>query len=72
MQVIINDEKETRDRVSRLLSKSLTLTQIEDKAVQELEIFYNVAEVTDERITVSRSTGLATVAPPVWPVHRPR
>ncbi|XP_059059647.1 inhibitor of Bruton tyrosine kinase [Achroia grisella] len=51
---ILTDQKKQREDFSRIMTKPLTLTQLEDKAIEELERFYNVHEVDDELITVRR------------------
>ncbi|XP_068620269.1 inhibitor of Bruton tyrosine kinase [Battus philenor] len=63
---ILADQKKQKDDSSRIMTKSLTLTQLEDKAIEELERFYNVHEVDDELITVRRIE--LHVSSPQW-VH---
>lgn len=62
---IVADEKQKKDNWTRMISKPLQLTQLEDKAIEDLLVFYNAAGATEERITVKRViTG--NVAPPTW------
>ncbi|CAH2234229.1 jg16678 [Pararge aegeria aegeria] len=51
---ILADQKKQKDDSSRIMTKPLCLTQLEDKAIEELERFYNIHEVDDEFITVRR------------------
>ncbi|XP_022116744.2 inhibitor of Bruton tyrosine kinase [Pieris rapae] len=61
---ILADQKKQKDDSSRIMTKSLTLTQLEDKAIEELERFYNIHEVDDEYITVRRIE--LQVSSPQW------
>ncbi|CAH0713197.1 unnamed protein product, partial [Brenthis ino] len=61
---ILADQKKQKDDSSRIMTKSLTLTQLEDKAIEELERFYNVHEADDELITVRRIE--LQVSSPQW------
>lgn len=70
MEAIIDAERAERERAARLRSKPLALTQMEDRALHELEVFYSVSQVTDERITVQRLVTPAAAPLPVWPVTR--
>ncbi|PSN38863.1 hypothetical protein C0J52_25683, partial [Blattella germanica] len=68
-QDIVADEKKQRENWSRMRAKPLQLTQLEDRAIEDLLVFYNAAGSTDEVITVKRViTG--TVAPPTWITSR--
>ena len=51
---ILEDEKKQKQYYDKIKSKSLILTQIEEKAIEELRDFYNVDNVFDENITVDR------------------
>ncbi|RVE44903.1 hypothetical protein evm_010450 [Chilo suppressalis] len=51
---ILTDQKKQKEDHSRIMTKPLALTQLEDKAIEELERFYNVHEIDDELITVRR------------------
>lgn len=62
---IVADEIQQRDNWSKMKSKSLQLTQIEDKAMEELRMFYNAANIFDERITVERVLTV-NIAQPRW------
>ncbi|XP_045501851.1 inhibitor of Bruton tyrosine kinase [Colias croceus] len=61
---ILADQKKQKDDSSRIMSKPLTLTQLEDKAIEDLERFYNIHEVDDELITVKRIE--LQVSSPQW------
>ncbi|CAK1552996.1 unnamed protein product [Leptosia nina] len=61
---ILADQKKQKDDSSRIMTKSLTLTQLEDKAIEELERFYNIHEIDDESITVRRIE--LQVSSPQW------
>ncbi|VVC95937.1 unnamed protein product [Leptidea sinapis] len=61
---ILADQKKQKGDSSRIMTKSLILTQLEDKAIEELERFYNIHEVDDEHITVSRIE--LQVSSPQW------
>ncbi|XP_073953372.1 inhibitor of Bruton tyrosine kinase [Choristoneura fumiferana] len=63
---ILADQKKQKDDSSRIMSKALFLTQLEDKAIEELERFYNIHELDDELITVRRIE--LQVSSPQW-VH---
>ncbi|CAG9795587.1 unnamed protein product [Diatraea saccharalis] len=51
---ILTDQKKQKEDHSRIMTKPLALTQLEDKAIEELERFYNIYEIDDELITVRR------------------
>ncbi|XP_028158186.1 inhibitor of Bruton tyrosine kinase [Ostrinia furnacalis] len=61
---ILTDQKKQKEDSSRIMTKPLTLTQLEDKAIEDLERFYNVHEIDDELITVRRIE--LQVASPQW------
>ncbi|XP_023939294.2 inhibitor of Bruton tyrosine kinase [Bicyclus anynana] len=61
---ILQDQKKQKDDSSRIMTKPLALTQLEDKAIEELERFYNVHEIDDEFITVRRIE--LRVSSPQW------
>ncbi|CAK1584728.1 unnamed protein product [Parnassius mnemosyne] len=61
---ILADQRKQKDDFSRIMTKPLALTQLEDKAIEELERFYNVHEVDDELITVRRIE--LQVSSPQW------
>ncbi|XP_013162963.1 PREDICTED: inhibitor of Bruton tyrosine kinase [Papilio xuthus] len=61
---ILADQKKQKDDFSRIMTKPLALTQLEDKAIEELERFYNVHEIDDELITVRRIE--LQVSSPQW------
>lgn len=64
---IILEEKEERKRVARIVNKPLDLTLMEEHAIRDLEIFYNVAEATEEFITVQRLSATVALPTPIWP-----
>uniref|UniRef100_A0A1B6MEM7 BTB domain-containing protein n=1 Tax=Graphocephala atropunctata TaxID=36148 RepID=A0A1B6MEM7_9HEMI len=66
---IMAEEIQQRDNLSKMKSKSLQLTQIEDKAMEELRVFYNAAHIYEERITVERVLS-ANIAKPIWITSR--
>ncbi|KAL0820240.1 hypothetical protein ABMA28_006160 [Loxostege sticticalis] len=61
---ILTDQKKQKEDFSRIMTKPLTLTQLEDKAIEDLERFYNVHEIDDELITVRRIE--LQVSSPQW------
>ncbi|XP_046673434.1 inhibitor of Bruton tyrosine kinase isoform X1 [Homalodisca vitripennis] len=66
---IMAEEIQQRDNLCKMKSKSLQLTQIEDKAMEELRVFYNAAHIYEERITVERVLS-ANIAKPIWITSR--
>ncbi|RZF45920.1 hypothetical protein LSTR_LSTR008297 [Laodelphax striatellus] len=62
---IVADELKQKENWSKMRSKPFHLTQIEDKAIENLLAFYNAENVFDERITVQRVVR-GTVAMPTW------
>lgn len=62
---IIADEMKQRENWTRMRAKPLNLTQIEDRAIEDLISFYNANESCEERITVRRVLS-TKVARPVW------
>ncbi|XP_065167013.1 inhibitor of Bruton tyrosine kinase [Atheta coriaria] len=62
---IITEEKKQRENLSRIKSKLLIYTQIEDKALDDLKKFYNVDNVFDEVIEISR-VDCGQIAAPLW------
>ncbi|XP_039275815.1 inhibitor of Bruton tyrosine kinase [Nilaparvata lugens] len=62
---IVADELKQKENWSKMRSKPFHLTQIEDKAIEDLLAFYNAENVFDERITVQRVVR-GTVAMPTW------
>lgn len=58
-------ERNERNQVARMKSKSLEYTQMEEKAIDDLKLLYNVSNVTDEKITIGRAETVF-VSPPVW------
>lgn len=62
---IVADEIKQKDNWSRMRTKPFQLTQIEDQAMDSLLVFYNAANVFDERITVKR-VPYGNLAKPIW------
>lgn len=52
--VILDEEKRESEYVRKLKSKSLALTQLEESAIAELLVFYQVNQVFDETIVIAR------------------
>ena len=67
-QKIIQEDITKEENLIKVMSKSLNITQIEEKAIEELKKFYNVDQCQDEIITISRQPrgSMALVAAPVW------
>ncbi|XP_076259663.1 inhibitor of Bruton tyrosine kinase isoform X2 [Rhynchophorus ferrugineus] len=65
MDSIIHDEKKQRENLVKMKNKPLALTQLEDKAMDELKRFYSIDSVEDELIFIERVTSGA-MATPVW------
>nr|XP_049701177.1 inhibitor of Bruton tyrosine kinase [Helicoverpa armigera] len=61
---ILTDQKKQKEDHSRIMTKPLLLTQLEDKAIEQLERFYNIHEIDDELITVRRIE--LQVSSPQW------
>ncbi|KAM3963343.1 LOW QUALITY PROTEIN: inhibitor of Bruton tyrosine kinase [Aphomia sociella] len=61
---ILTDQKKQKEDFSRIMTKPLMMTQLEDKAIEELERFYNINEIDDELITVRRIE--LQVSSPQW------
>lgn len=51
---IVRDERKDKSNYEKIKSKSLILTQIEEKAITELSEFYNIDNIFDENIKVER------------------
>ena len=63
---IMDSEAMRKQNFDRAKTKSLASTQDEERAIVELETFYNVANVHDEIITVARVRLQADMATPIW------
>ena len=61
----MHEEAIQKQNLHRIQSKSLAVTQIEEQAIEELKLFYNVDNVFEELITVKRANASA-MATPVW------
>ena len=68
-QDIMHQEVLEKQNLHRAQSKSLAVTQLEERAIQELKLFYNVDNIFDELITVDRAN-TSTLATPVWNPRR--
>ena len=64
-QQIMKEDVRKEEHLLKVQSKPLHVTQIEEKAIEELKKFYNVSSCKDEIITVTRFER-ATLATPVW------
>ena len=63
---IMDSEAMRKQNFDRAQTKSLASTQDEERAIVELETFYNVANVHEEIITVARVRPQADMATPIW------
>lgn len=68
---ILTDQKKQKEDYSRIMTKSLTLTQLEDRAIEQLKKFYKVHEVEEELITVGRIE-LHVSSSPQWIHNSPK
>jgi inhibitor of Bruton tyrosine kinase len=57
---IIKNERKEKDNYEKIKSKSLILTQIEEKAIADLENFYNCDHIFDEDIKIARKVQIAS------------
>ena len=64
-QQIMKEDVKKEENLVKIQSKPLHVTQIEEKAIEELKKFYNVSSCRDEIITVSRLQTVS-LATPVW------
>ena len=64
-QEIVREDIVKEENLVKVKSKSLNITQIEEKAIEELRKFYNVDHCQDEVITISRQPR-GTIAAPIW------
>lgn len=55
---ILREEQQEKNYFQKLKNKSLALTLLEERAIDELKKFYNVENVYDERISVERIESL--------------
>lgn len=62
---IIADERKQRENWTKMRAKPLELTQLEDRAIEDLLAFYNASDSTDEHISVRRVI-TDVIAAPVW------
>ncbi|XP_017775512.1 PREDICTED: inhibitor of Bruton tyrosine kinase [Nicrophorus vespilloides] len=68
ISTIITEEKKQKENLTKIKSKLLIYTQLEDKAIEELQKFYNVDNISDEVIEAGR-VEIGLVAAPIW-VHK--
>lgn len=54
------------ENLSRAITKPLWVTQIEEKALEELRQFYNVDRCFDENVTIARLDQDRIMATPIW------
>lgn len=62
---ILNFEVKQNESLFRAKSKPLSVTQMEEKAIEELRAFYGADQVFDERISVVR-VDQGPLATPIW------
>jgi len=65
IETIISSERRQKENLVKITSKQLVFTQLEDKAIDELNRFYNVDNIEDEVIIVER-VSMGAVALPIW------
>lgn len=63
---IVKSEKKEKENYEKIKSKSLVLTQIEERAIREISEFYNVSKIFDEDIKVSRKVHVAALNLSSW------
>lgn len=63
---IIKSEKKEKENYEKIKSKSLILTQIEERAITELSEFYNITKIYDEDIKISRKVHVASLNLSSW------
>ena len=62
---IMQADAKEEENLTKIASKPLNLTQIEERAIEELRAFYNADGATGEIITVTR-VQKGVMAVPVW------
>ncbi|XP_050296908.1 inhibitor of Bruton tyrosine kinase [Anthonomus grandis grandis] len=62
---IISSEKRQKENLVKITSKQLIHTQLEDKAIEELRVFYNVDNIEEEVIIIDR-VSMGAIAVPTW------
>lgn len=65
LSAIMAAERQHRELITRMKSKPLEYTQIEDQAMEDLLLLYKASDITEERITVRRAENVF-ISPPVW------
>ena len=60
--LILKDEKKDKEMFQKSKSKSLILTQIEEKAILDLSEFYNIDNIFDENIKIGRKKNHVTTS----------
>lgn len=63
---IIKNEKKEKENYEKIKSKSLILTQIEERAITELSTFYNISKIFDEDIKIDRKIQIASQNLSAW------
>lgn len=63
---IVRNERKEKANHEKILSKPLLLTQIEEKAIMELQEFYNVENIFDENIKIQRKAQKLSVNLSQW------
>ena len=63
---IMKEDEAVEERMVQVASRPLHFTQIEERAIAELEQFYNAAGSTEEMITVTRMEEPVDLPAPVW------
>lgn len=71
-KTILAEEIEQSENLTRAQTKSLRITQIEEEAIEDLKLFYNVDKVFDEIITVTRADEERKLAAPIWRRNTPK
>ena len=64
-QQIMKEDVKKEENLQKVQSKPLHVTQIEEKAIEELKRFYNIENCKDEIITIARLEK-GCIATPVW------
>ncbi|KAK9875280.1 hypothetical protein WA026_007670 [Henosepilachna vigintioctopunctata] len=62
---ILSNERKQKENLFKMANKLLIHTQLEDKAILELEKFYNIDNIEDEIINVQR-VEIGKIASPIW------
>ncbi|GJQ66287.1 hypothetical protein Trydic_g4334 [Trypoxylus dichotomus] len=68
LSAILMEEKKQRESLNKVMTKPLTFTQLEDKAIEDLQKFYNSSNCSEEVITTERVSN-GCLSTPIW-VHK--